>query len=473
MIGIGYFADKNNEYMAEMQVKAIKESIANIDDVMLLKEDSDFSGEKLDNMIETAAANKCDNLILLTEEENYNVISQAVPQIYEGMFDSITVMPENFTRIKEVGETVTQPAAPAAGNTQANDVKEQVQTKIPSSAAPKPNMPTYILCDAIHLNIAKFKEFSNFVASIKNSKAIKNNPIDPSKIKIAFISSDSARIDGGSMQSLMQAFPKKYCDFSKYIKEFDNNVPDFSEQTDGTLAIQTLINNAGIKVVKTKDENGNEQSTNEQDPTVTAVNVIAPTKIANKLLDAINKNNLNASVFHYDDIGGQPTFEHPKNAEIAKMFEELLHTDKELDKNGHNKEDWDEVNKKGKNNEDAQIIVYIRTIMKAMNEWGKADHKKPRAKADTQSALEKALKDLSKQLLDVNGIKNDLNGTVFGTAVDAAVKLGKATKADMDKLTKDNTEKLFDEKKTGDRNPVNIFMWSKYEQLKKDLLGQN
>lgn len=488
MIGIGYFADKNNEYMAEMQVNAIKASVADIDDILLLKEDSDFSGEKLDNMIEAAKDNKCDNLILLTEEKNFNIISQAVPQIYEGMFDSIHIIPENFVRIKEDNIAPTAGAATAnnqQATVQTNNQQEKQEAVSTPDSAQAVQGPAYILCDAIHLRRDFLKGFTDTVATIKNN--IKNKGFNIKEWRISFISSDSGRIDGGAMSSIMEAYPKKKQDFSSFAKQFSKECPDFSLLTareNAAGVLQSFTIQAGIKPQQNnqngqnKNSNGQQEqqnnTNNNQQPTPSAVNIIAPTEIANYLKTALSKDSKLAgqvAVFDIKNLGSNyASFENPDNERIAKLFEELLHTDAELKKGGHTDKDWEEANKQGKNNEDIQTIHYIQVIMEAMKEWGKADHRKPHAKADAESALMKALKDEALTLADWKGVKADLDGTIFGVAVDAATKIGKAAKQDLDKMKKDDVESLFDEKKTGKRNPVNIFMWQNYDELKKLLI---
>lgn len=496
MIGIGYFADKNNEYMAEMQVNAIRASVAGIDDIMLLKEDSDFSGEKLDNMIEAAKDNKCDNLILLTEEKDFDILSQAVPQIYKGMFDSITVIPENFARIKENDNVASTVGATTVNNQQTvktnNQQVKQEAVSTPDSANTVAG-PAYILCDAIHLRRDAIQEFINTVKAIKGLNIFKN--IQQKDWRVSFISSDSGRIDGGAMSSIMEAYPKKKMDLSSFAKQLSKECPDFSLQTvkddSGAAAtLQSFIIQAGIKPQQ-NTQNGqagqagqagqNGQTTQNkqtgandaQQPTSSAVNIIAPTEIANYLKTALSKSKLaeQVAVFDIKNLGSNyASFENPNNERIAKLFEELLHTDTELKKGGHTDKDWEEASKQGKNNEDIQTIHYIQVIMEAMKEWGKTDHRKPRAKADTESALAKALKDEALTLADWKGIKADIDGTIFGVAVDATAKIGKAAKQDLDKMKKDGGESLFNEKKTGKRNPVNIFMWQDYDELKKLLI---
>ena len=99
MTGICYFANDEVEYFAEQQVNSI---VNNIDDgARLIRESESISPELVDNLIEEAAKQKCDKLVLMVESKKYHQYKDAIPKVYGDMFESIEVVPENFVRVQE------------------------------------------------------------------------------------------------------------------------------------------------------------------------------------------------------------------------------------------------------------------------------------------------------------------------------------------------------------------------------------
>ena len=99
MTGICYFANDEVEYFAEQQVNSI---VNNIDDgARLIRESESISPELVDNLIEEAAKQKCDKLVLMVESKKFNQYKEVIPEVYGDMFESIEVVPENFVRVQE------------------------------------------------------------------------------------------------------------------------------------------------------------------------------------------------------------------------------------------------------------------------------------------------------------------------------------------------------------------------------------
>ena len=248
MTGICYFADDLNEYFAELQVNAISNNID--DSVLLLREDTDFSISKLSNMLETAIDNNCDKLVILTEDDKYNILSQVVPKVYNDMFENIEIVPEAFKRIREndmaaapqANANVQPVANPQPVNNQ-NMTAQKQNTTQPQNSQPnqpvKPEQPqnttlsygkTFILCDALHLTINALNSWNKDYSSIV-SRA-KQAGIGTNDIVCSFVGLDSIHIMSSMVDSLFERFPKHVGPVSNYRELLKGNAPDFSLEAD-------------------------------------------------------------------------------------------------------------------------------------------------------------------------------------------------------------------------------------------------
>lgn len=466
MIGICYFADKNNEYMAESQVNAI----ANSEDgqVILFKENSNFSGEGLDSLIEAAAQKKCNKLVVLTEENQYNKLSQIIPQIYGDMFNEVEVVAENFLRIKEA---TPQPAAaptPQATNTTNAQAAPETPQFDPRNSTKAQIGPSFFLCDAVHLSK---KSLTDYISDVNTFSKKYGIPTD--KIRRSFTTVDTARLEGAAMKEIANAFPKKIANFEEVVKNMTGDSPDFSLETDMFFTLEAFFQKAAIKKEQVKDQNGQivEKQVQEQAPG--AINIFAPAKQFEVLYKALTSDPRCQQFRNTISIFKMPARENKENEKISGFFEELLNTDKELDKDTSLMEDWVAAQKEGKNNIDIQAINYIRTIMRMMLEYQKLDKKRPHDKIKRENELIKALKEIARRVSGFDNAVEDVSKAEFIKAgIDAAKKIYGAVKKDLENAGKDDASKLFDESKTKDRNPVNIFTWKKYRELRKLLIGQ-
>lgn len=464
MIGICYFADKNNEYMAESQVNAIANSEEG--QVILFKENSGFSGEVLDSLIEAAAQKKCSKLVVLTEENKYNKLSQIIPQIYGDMFNEVEVVAENFLRIKEAAP---QKVAPAAAPTNTKVQAEPETPEIDPRNSQKAQIgPSFFLCDAVHLSK---KSLTDYISDVNTFSKKYGIPTD--KIRRSFTTVDSARLEGAAMKEIANAFPKKIANFEEVVKNMTGDSPDFSLETDMFFTLEAFFQKAVIKKEQVKDQNGQviEKQVQEQAPG--AINIFAPAKQFEVLYKALTSDPRCQQFRNTISIFKMPTRESKENEKISGFFEELLNTDKELDKDTSLMEDWVAAQKEGKNNIDIQAINYIRTIMRMMLEYQKLDKKRPHDKVKRESELIKAIKEIARRVSGFDNAVADVSKAEFIKAgIDAAKKIYGAVKKDLENAGKDDASKLFDELKTKDRNPVNIFTWKKYLELRKLLIGQ-
>lgn len=457
MTGICYFADKNNEYLAEAQVRAIIDGFN--DPVMLIKENTEPDAYKVDALIEEAAKNKCDSLVLLTEEKNYNIFSQAVPQIYGDMFESIDVVPENFIRIRENDVAVTQQPVQNTEPQQQTQVQQQVQQPTVNKNQPC-NGTTFILCNQMHLDPKSMNSWWTTAQRCYNEAIKAGVPKD--NIRLCPVTVDSAQINGSAFTQLAQNFPKAVnSQFAGLAKQINGEAPDFCLQTDANSVIQAFILSAGQPVKKDEQEQANNQQ-------VTGVNIYAPNELYSYLSNAA-KNCSNTDV-RVMSMGSN--FENPNNSKIVELFKTLRNTSQELKAGNKKEEDWEKVQKDGPNNIDTQTISYIQVICKCMQQYEQSDHKKPVNRTAAQSALEKVIGEELRKLSGIDNLKKDWEGTPFGMGLELAQKLGKAVKDDLKKDEDDSKKNLFDEKKTGKRNSKNIYMWEHYDELKKLLVGK-
>ena len=259
MIGICYFADKNNEYMAESQVNAIVNNEE--DQAILFKENSDFSGEGLDSLIEAAAQKKCSKLVVLAEENKYNRLSQIIPQIYGDMFNEVEIIAENFLRIKEATPQQTaQPAPEVPEFDPRNSQKAQIG-------------PSFFLCDAVHLSK---KSLTDYITDVNTFSRKYGIPAD--KIRRSFTTVDSARLEGAAMREIANAFPKKIANFEEVVKNMTGDSPDFSLETDMFFTLEAFFQKAAIKKEQVKDQNGQVIEKEVQDQSAGAINIFAPAK---------------------------------------------------------------------------------------------------------------------------------------------------------------------------------------------------
>lgn len=465
MIGICYFADKNNEYMAESQVNAIVNNEE--DQAILFKEDSDFSGEGLDSLIEAAAQKKCSKLVVLTEENQYNRLSQIIPQIYGDMFNEVEIIAENFLRIKEATPQAVQPAAAPAAATKAPAAPE-VPEFDPRNSQKAQIGPSFFLCDAVHLSK---KSLTDYITDVNTFSRKYGIPTD--KIRRSFTTVDSARLEGAAMREIANAFPKKIANFEEVVKNMTGDSPDFSLETDMFFTLEAFFQKAAIKKEQVKDQNGQVVEKEVQDQSAGAINIFAPAKQFEVLYKAYTSDPRCQKFRNTISIFKMPSRENKENEKISGYFEELLNTDKALEKDTSLMEDWVAAQKEGKNNIDIQTINYIRTIMRMMLEYQKLDKKRPHDKAKRESELIKALKEIARRVSGFDNAVADVSRAEFIKAgIDAAKKIYGAVKKDLENAGKDDASKLFDESKTKDRNPVNIFTWKKYRELRKLLIGQ-
>lgn len=452
MIGICYFADKNNEYFAEAQVRAIMNGLN--DQVMLIKENTEPNGYKIDAMLEEAAKKKCSEVVLLTEECNYNELSQAVPQIYGDMFENIDVVPENFTRIHE--------AAPQAQTPQQQTVQSNVQVQKQAVPSGKPsNGTTFIFCDQLFLDVQEIKNW--YAAANKAYIAAQN--AGSNDIRLCPITVDSAHIEGAAFKALAEAFPKSVnASFTEIAKKLDGDAPDFSLQTDATSVMQAIIMKAGQRKAEQQEEQSQQQNNTLQ--TINSINIYAPGQFYNYFVNAAKSVTIPVNVMQ---LGGP--FENKSNQKIVNLFQILRDTNKEL-KAGNKEEDWIKVQQNGANDIDMQTIKYIQVIYAAMKSYDSGDHKKPQDRVKKESELEKLLQAELKQLSGYDNIKKDWQDSIFGKGLEVAEKFAKAVKDDAKQKEVDDKKGMFDEKKTGNRNNKNIYLWEHYNELRKLIIGK-
>ena len=465
MIGICYFADKNNEYLAEAQVRAIVDGFN--DQVMLIKENTEPDAYKVDALIEEAAKNKCDSLVLLTEEKNYNTLSQAVPQIYGDMFESIDVVPENFIRIRENDAAAVEQPVQNAAPQQQQQVQPEQQVQQQQTIVNK-NQPcngtTFILCNQMHLDPKSMQNWWQTAQKFYN-EAISAG-VAKENIRLCPVTVDSAHLNGAAFVQLAQAFPKAVnSSFTGLAKQINGNAPDFCLQTDASSVIQAFILSAGQ--TKQKNEKG-EETERVDNQQRTAINIYAPNELYQYLSNAAaNYSDVDVRVM---SMGG--SFENPNNAKIVELFKVLRNTSQDLKAGSKKDKDWEDVQKDGTNNIDRQTISYIQTICQCMKQYEESDHKKPMNRAEAESALEKVISEELRKLSGIDNLKKDWTGTPFGAGLELVQKVGKAVKNDMKKGENDAKKNLFDEKKTGKRNDKNIYLWEHYDELRKLLIGK-
>lgn len=459
MIGICYFADKNNEYLAEAQVRAIVDGFN--DQVMLIKENTEPDAYKVDALIEEAAKNKCDSLVLLTEEKNYNTLSQAVPQIYGDMFESIDVVPENFIRIRENDDA-------AATQQPAQNVAPQQQAQPQQQTTVNKNQPcngtTFILCNQMHLDPKNMNSWWQTAQKFYNEAL--SAGVAKENIRLCPVTVDSAQLNGSAFKQLADAFPKSVnSQFAGLAKQINGNAPDFCLQTDANSVIQAFILSAGQTKQKNEKGEQTEQIDNQQK---TAINIYAPNELYQFLSNA-------AASCTNADVRVMPmgsNFENPNNAKIVELFKVLRNTSQDLKAGSKKDKDWEDVQKDGANNIDMQTISYIQVICKCMAQYEESDHRKPMNRAAAESTLEKVINEELRKLSGIDNLKKDWEGTPFGAGLELVQKVGKAVKDDMKKEQDDAKKNLFDEKKTRTRNNKNIYLWEHYDELRKLLIGK-
>lgn len=485
MTGICYFADDLNEYFAELQVNAISNNID--DSVLLLREDTDFSISKLSNMLETAMDNNCDKLVILTEDDKYNILSQIVPKVYNDMFENIEIVPEAFKRIREndmaaapqANANVQPVANPQPVNNQNMTAQKQNTTQQQNSQPVKPAQPqnttlsygkTFILCDALHLTINALNSWNKDYSSIV-SRA-KQAGIGTNDIVCSFVGLDSIHIMSSMVDSLFERFPKHVGPVSNYRELLKGNAPDFSLEVDmhATLnAFKDLADKSNNNNNNNSNSNNNNSNNNSNNANTTkngVINIFAPKKVYDYLTNAVNKETdpeLKSLFKIYKLNDSENTYENKNNEEIYNYFTELLNVSNELKKSPTKSDkEWNEVLKAGQTGKDYQNIEYIQAVLRCMVAWGKIDHRRVYNKLEKESELAKVIKDQLKQLSGYNNLKKDWEGSLFGYALDAAEKIAKAVEDDS---KKDNDKSMFDEKSSGMRNNKNIFLWENYDKL--------
>lgn len=105
------FTNDTDSYSQNLQLEGIREALLN--DCEIHKIDEEISFEKIDDAVEEAIKNGCDNFMCLCEDEDVSLLKEGLDSEYGRFFERIDVVEEQFYRLREADN-----AAPPAGNTQ-------------------------------------------------------------------------------------------------------------------------------------------------------------------------------------------------------------------------------------------------------------------------------------------------------------------------------------------------------------------
>ena len=105
------FTNDTDSYSQNLQLEGIREALLN--DCEIHKIDEEISFEKIDDAVEEAIENGCDNFMCLCEDEDVSLLKEGLDSEYGRFFERIDVVEEQFYRLREADNV-----APSAGNTQ-------------------------------------------------------------------------------------------------------------------------------------------------------------------------------------------------------------------------------------------------------------------------------------------------------------------------------------------------------------------
>ena len=511
MTGICYFANENSDYLAEQQVKSITK---NIDDgFTVLCESEKFSPELVDNLIEEAYKSDCKKLIVLVEDKKYNQYSKAIPCIYGDMFESIEVVPENFTRVQESNkydiyegfeadvefwasqydEAEADPDEgivgyiagkideinPSESPEQYESLKRFVMAELKSSGYFKSSFAESVLRENDNLTqagaatagatgtdvkgaITQTNEqpalatttkivFCDGVIPIANKLVRFVQDYTKKGTKMAFMTLDSAHIYGAAVPNIISNYPQSQSSLSNVADNFDKTVPDFTLNTDPASIVAAFVKVLGLEKRQDKVEVAFNSKYNN---------------FVNSLRAAVQKDPTANGKLEFMIVNGD-SLENPNNEKIFNLMLQFKDSKKSLEKDPSREMKWNNDDLGNKNNTIKENYKYICGIASAIDYFEKNKDNKVKDRKSISSAVLEALKAQFLQWSGINNAKTEIkqNSAIGKFAIETAEKVGAAIKKDFQKDKKDDKKK----EDPTQRTAKSLYCWKHYEELCKYL----
>ncbi len=518
MTGICYFANDEVEYFAEQQVNSI---INNIDDgARLIRESESISPELVDNLIEEAANQKCDKLVLMVESKKYNQYKQVIPEVYGDMFESIEVVPENFVRVREsnnydyydgmeadavfwadkydeyVDAGMTDPDDGIVGFV-AGKIDEEHPSDSPEQYASLERWVMGILKEKGYFKMPWMTEAilrendgvqttaANGAAALpqngqtqqqqqtqKDFSKIANVYFCDAVIPIAkrvsdFIAAHKSEGNHLAFMTLDSAhiYGGSVSNILAAFPQSQSSLSKFADDFSNVIPDFTLgTDPASIVAAFRKVFNLDARPANSDGTAL--VNVAFPKKY-DKFVIALNTAAANAGKDIQNKIKfaitKEDSLENAANENIFKLMLEIKNEKKPLEKDPNREVKWEKDDLGNKNNTIKENTKYINAIAAAIEYFENNKDNKVKDRKAIQSAVAKAIEEQLKQLSGFNNAKAELkqNSAIGKFAIETAEKIGAAIEKDLKKDPKDQKEKEDPTK----RNAKTLYCWKYYESL--------
>lgn len=125
------FTNNTDSFSQNHQLEGIREALLN--DCEIHRIDEEISFEKIDEAVEEAIENGCDNFMCLCENEDVNLLKEGLDSEYGRFFERIDVVEEEFHRFKEAEDPRVAHARSVGGD----DVANRLAAKLNATNQPK------------------------------------------------------------------------------------------------------------------------------------------------------------------------------------------------------------------------------------------------------------------------------------------------------------------------------------------------